>query len=99
MIWLDKVKARNPTTKEAREKVIKELGPRRGELALMVMERSWVTLEMDRFIELAERAEWSGEGLHRNTYVDACPVCCARKPVTNGKHPSYCPLSDEWVKK
>ena len=51
----------------------------------------------DRLIEIVEKAEWSTEGLYRGNEVDACPICYARKVVTDGGHGNDCPYSDEWV--
>ena len=35
-----------------------------------------------RLVAIARKAEWSGEGLLRGKYVDACPFCNLRKPLS-----------------
>ena len=93
MNWLDKVKACNPFDPENRKRVYMEVPIPDAELALRVMERSWRQLELDRFIEIAERAEW---GNHYDSLLPStCPICfCDEGDV----HSKDCPYHDDWRK-
>ena len=62
-----------------------------------VMRIIWKFFEMDRLIEIAERAEWGDKS---DPFVNVCSICGYDQVQfgKDGEHNITCPYSDNWKK-